>query len=168
MNQDSFALPFCELLFFLMTRRLPIILNDLAKILGTLPLRLLNDKSRKVPSLREQSGKVSAVELVHAVNEILSAAGINMDAEMQALLQKTVDLQENHIEMFFCSIKGSLSCSMNESIFSIIISRINFELQILQQGSFQHSRMDTRAKLASDALMIHDVLSTWPHEHLVS
>ncbi|CAI8605288.1 unnamed protein product [Vicia faba] len=49
----------------------------------------------QVPSLREQSGKVSAAELVHAVNEILSAAGINMDAEKQALLQKTVDLQEN-------------------------------------------------------------------------
>lgn len=49
----------------------------------------------QVPSLREQSGKVSAAELVHAVNEILSAAGINMDAEKQALLQKTIDLQEN-------------------------------------------------------------------------
>lgn len=59
----------------------------------------------QVPSLREQSGKVSAVELVHAVNEILSAAGINMDAEMQALLQKTVDLQENHIVMY-CTGKG--------------------------------------------------------------
>jgi sacsin len=49
----------------------------------------------QVPSLREQSGKVSAVELVQAVNEILSAAGINMDAEKQALLQKTIDLQDN-------------------------------------------------------------------------
>jgi sacsin len=49
----------------------------------------------QVPSLREQSGKVSAVELVQAVNEILSAAGINMDVEKQALLQKTIDLQDN-------------------------------------------------------------------------
>jgi sacsin len=51
--------------------------------------------SEQVPSLREQSGKVSAVELVQAVNEILSAAGINMDVEKQALLQKTIDLQDN-------------------------------------------------------------------------
>lgn len=49
----------------------------------------------QVPPLREQSGKVSAAELVQAVNEILSAAGINMDAEKQALLQKTIDLQDN-------------------------------------------------------------------------
>jgi sacsin len=49
----------------------------------------------QVPSLREQSGKVSAVELVQAVNEILSAAGINMDVDKQALLQKTIDLQDN-------------------------------------------------------------------------
>jgi sacsin len=49
----------------------------------------------QVPSLREQSGKVSAVELVQAVNEILYAAGINMDVEKQALLQKTIDLQDN-------------------------------------------------------------------------
>lgn len=53
------------------------------------------ETNSQVPSLREQSGKVSAAELVHAVNEILSAAGINMDAEKQALLQKTIDLQEN-------------------------------------------------------------------------
>lgn len=49
----------------------------------------------QVPPLREQSGKVSAAELVQAVNEILSAAGVNMDAEKQALLQKTIDLQDN-------------------------------------------------------------------------
>lgn len=49
----------------------------------------------QVPPLREQSGKVSAAELVQAVHEILSAAGVNMDAEKQALLQKTIDLQDN-------------------------------------------------------------------------
>lgn len=45
--------------------------------------------------LRKQSGKVSAAELVQAVNEILSAAGINIDVEKQALLQRTINLQEN-------------------------------------------------------------------------
>ena len=45
--------------------------------------------------MREQSGKVSAAELVQAVNEILSAAGISMDVEKQALLQRTINLQEN-------------------------------------------------------------------------
>ncbi|RZB94315.1 sacsin-like [Glycine soja] len=49
----------------------------------------------KVQPVRDQSGKVSAAELVQAVNEILSAAGIKMDVEKQALLQRTVNLQEN-------------------------------------------------------------------------
>ncbi|XP_008803352.1 sacsin [Phoenix dactylifera] len=41
-----------------------------------------------------QYGKVSATELVQAVHDMLSAAGINMDAEKQTLLQTTLDLQE--------------------------------------------------------------------------
>jgi len=45
--------------------------------------------------VREQSGKVSSAELVQAVNEILSAAGIKMDVEKQTLLQRTLNLQEN-------------------------------------------------------------------------
>lgn len=45
--------------------------------------------------VREQSGKVSAAELVQAVNEILSAAGIKMEVEKQSLLQRTINLQEN-------------------------------------------------------------------------
>lgn len=45
--------------------------------------------------MREQSGKVSSAELVQAVNEILSAAGIKMDVEKQTLLQRTLNLQEN-------------------------------------------------------------------------
>ncbi|XP_020205115.1 sacsin isoform X1 [Cajanus cajan] len=49
----------------------------------------------QVQPVREQSGKVSAAELVQAVNEILSAAGIKMDVEKQALLQRTINLQEN-------------------------------------------------------------------------
>lgn len=53
------------------------------------------ESNSQVPPLRELSGKVSAAELVQAVNEILSAAGINMDVEKKALLQRTIDLQEN-------------------------------------------------------------------------
>ncbi|KAK7308413.1 hypothetical protein VNO77_42018 [Canavalia gladiata] len=49
----------------------------------------------QVQPVREQSGKVSAAELMQAVNEILSAAGIKMDVEKQALLRRTINLQEN-------------------------------------------------------------------------
>ncbi|XP_030491993.2 uncharacterized protein LOC115707993 isoform X1 [Cannabis sativa] len=41
-----------------------------------------------------QYGRVSAAELVQAVDEMLSAVGIHMDAEKQSLLQKTITLQE--------------------------------------------------------------------------
>lgn len=41
-----------------------------------------------------QYGRVLAAELVQAVNEMLSAAGINMDVEKQSLLQQTITLQE--------------------------------------------------------------------------
>ncbi|TQD90400.1 hypothetical protein C1H46_024037 [Malus baccata] len=41
-----------------------------------------------------QYGRVSAEELVQAVQEMLSAAGIYMDVEKQSLLQKTITLQE--------------------------------------------------------------------------
>ncbi|CAB4295974.1 unnamed protein product [Prunus armeniaca] len=41
-----------------------------------------------------QYGRVSAGELVQAVQEMLSAAGIYMDVEKQSLLQKTLTLQE--------------------------------------------------------------------------
>ncbi|PQP98329.1 sacsin [Prunus yedoensis var. nudiflora] len=41
-----------------------------------------------------QYGRVSAGELVQAVQEMLSAAGIYMDVEKQSLLQKTLMLQE--------------------------------------------------------------------------
>lgn len=41
-----------------------------------------------------QHGRVSAAELVQAVQEMLSAAGINMDVEKQSLLETTITLQE--------------------------------------------------------------------------
>ncbi|XP_010245479.1 PREDICTED: sacsin [Nelumbo nucifera] len=41
-----------------------------------------------------QYGRVSAAELVQAVHDMLSAAGINMDVEKQSLLQTTLNLQE--------------------------------------------------------------------------
>jgi len=41
-----------------------------------------------------QYGRVSSTELVQAVHDMLSAAGINMDAEKQTLLQTTLILQE--------------------------------------------------------------------------
>lgn len=41
-----------------------------------------------------QYGRVTAKELVQAVHEMLSAAGINMELENQSLLQRTITLQE--------------------------------------------------------------------------
>lgn len=41
-----------------------------------------------------QYGRVTAKELVEAVHEMLSAAGINMELENQSLLQRTLTLQE--------------------------------------------------------------------------
>uniref|UniRef100_UPI001C07FDD5 hypothetical protein n=1 Tax=Acinetobacter indicus TaxID=756892 RepID=UPI001C07FDD5 len=41
-----------------------------------------------------QYGRVSAAELVQAVHEMLSAAGVNVDVEKQSLLQTTLTLQE--------------------------------------------------------------------------
>ncbi|KAM0945268.1 putative transcription factor C2H2 family [Dioscorea sansibarensis] len=41
-----------------------------------------------------QYGRVSASELVQAVQDMLSSAGINMDAEKQSLIQTTLTLQE--------------------------------------------------------------------------
>lgn len=41
-----------------------------------------------------QYGRVTAKELVEAVHEMLSAAGINMELENRSLLQRTITLQE--------------------------------------------------------------------------
>ncbi|WOK94827.1 sacsin [Canna indica] len=53
-----------------------------------------NEKTKIQTSKELQYGKVSAKELVQAVHDMLWAAGINMDAEKQALLQTTLTLQE--------------------------------------------------------------------------
>ena len=39
-------------------------------------------------------GGVSAAEMIHAVHEMLSASGINMDAEKQTLMQMNLTLKE--------------------------------------------------------------------------
>uniref|UniRef100_A0A0D3DDE0 RING-type domain-containing protein n=1 Tax=Brassica oleracea var. oleracea TaxID=109376 RepID=A0A0D3DDE0_BRAOL len=46
------------------------------------------------PVNETQYGRVTAKELVEAVHEMLSAAGINMELENQSLLQRTITLQE--------------------------------------------------------------------------
>ncbi|XP_028123736.1 E3 ubiquitin-protein ligase RNF34-like [Camellia sinensis] len=52
-------------------------------------------KSRSTqPNKELQYGRVSAAELVQAVHEMLSTAGVNMDVEKQSLLQTTLTLQE--------------------------------------------------------------------------
>ncbi|KAI4356900.1 hypothetical protein L6164_000883 [Bauhinia variegata] len=78
------------------------LVDDSPSTSGSKPLVEVPETSRRgksssqVQPLRElQHGKVSAAELVQAVNEMLNAAGINMDVEKQALLQRTIALQEN-------------------------------------------------------------------------
>ncbi|CAL9081959.1 unnamed protein product [Musa acuminata var. zebrina] len=53
-----------------------------------------NEKMKSQTSKELQYGKVSAQELVQAVHDMLWAAGINMDAEKQTLLQTMLTLQE--------------------------------------------------------------------------
>ncbi|XP_059447074.1 uncharacterized protein LOC132178626 isoform X3 [Corylus avellana] len=50
--------------------------------------------SQLQPGKELQYGRVSPAELVQAVHEMLSSAGINMDMEQQSLLQRTITLQE--------------------------------------------------------------------------
>ncbi|KAK9115561.1 hypothetical protein Sjap_014508 [Stephania japonica] len=51
--------------------------------------------SLKLQQARElQYGKVSAAELVQAVHDMLSAAGINIDSEKQSILQTSLTLQD--------------------------------------------------------------------------
>ncbi|CAF2017384.1 unnamed protein product [Brassica napus] len=50
--------------------------------------------SSSQPVNETQYGRVTAKELVEAVHEMLSAAGINMELENQSLLQRTITLQE--------------------------------------------------------------------------
>ncbi|XP_038718957.1 sacsin isoform X2 [Tripterygium wilfordii] len=52
-------------------------------------------KAKSSKGVKElQYGRVSAQELVQAVHEMLSAAGINLDVEKQSLLQKAITLRE--------------------------------------------------------------------------
>ncbi|KAK4348232.1 hypothetical protein RND71_034571 [Anisodus tanguticus] len=53
---------------------------------------LLVNQQQQLQAL--QHGRVSAAELVQAVQEMLSAAGISMDVEKQSLLETTITLQE--------------------------------------------------------------------------
>ncbi|KAL3718738.1 hypothetical protein ACJRO7_003791 [Eucalyptus globulus] len=53
------------------------------------------ERARSSQSCQElRYGRVSAGELVQAVQELLSAAGIHMDVEKQSLLQNTISLQD--------------------------------------------------------------------------
>ncbi|KAF6147380.1 hypothetical protein GIB67_003278 [Kingdonia uniflora] len=53
-----------------------------------------SSSSKTQPSKELQYGRVSTAELVQAVHDMLSAAGINMDVEKQSLLQITLTIQE--------------------------------------------------------------------------
>ncbi|CDP11009.1 unnamed protein product [Coffea canephora] len=59
-----------------------------------------------------QHGRVSAAEVVQAVHEMLSAAGINMDVEKQSLLQMTMTLQEQLKESQAALLLEQEKCDM--------------------------------------------------------
>ncbi|XP_076890119.1 uncharacterized protein LOC143541094 [Bidens hawaiensis] len=54
----------------------------------------VKSRNQRQPIKELEHGRVSAHELVQAVQEMLSAAGIRMDTEKQSLLQTTLSLQE--------------------------------------------------------------------------
>ncbi|GJW33592.1 sacsin isoform X1 [Tanacetum coccineum] len=58
----------------------------------------VKSRNQRQPIKELQHGRVSAEELVQAVQEMLSAAGIRMDTEKQSLLQTTLSLQERFKE----------------------------------------------------------------------
>ncbi|KAG8376019.1 hypothetical protein BUALT_Bualt09G0019400 [Buddleja alternifolia] len=55
---------------------------------------VISQPSQSQPVQDLQRGRVSAAELVQAVHEMLSSAGINLDVEKQSLLQTALTLQE--------------------------------------------------------------------------
>ncbi|XP_023004421.1 sacsin isoform X2 [Cucurbita maxima] len=59
-----------------------------------MPENLESGKIQSQPAAELQYGRVSAEELMQAVHEMLTTAGINVDIERQSLLQKTITLQE--------------------------------------------------------------------------
>lgn len=54
----------------------------------------VKSRNQRQPVKELQHGRVSAAEMVQAVHEMLSAAGIKMDVEKQSLLKTTLSLQE--------------------------------------------------------------------------
>lgn len=74
------------------------------------------------PGAELQYGRVSAAELVQAVDEMLSAVGIHMDVEKQSLLGKTVMLQEQ--------LKESQTMLLLEQV--SVISRQNVSNLLMQ------------------------------------
>lgn len=64
-----------------------------------------------------QHGQVSAAEVVQAVHEMLSAAGISMDTEKQSLLQMTLTLQEQLKESQVALLLEQVSSLRHEILF---------------------------------------------------
>nr|GMD37660.1 sacsin isoform X1 [Ipomoea batatas] len=72
----------------------PAILNADAESSGIVKSSFSQGQGKQQQTQELQYGRVSAEELVQAVHEMLSTAGINMDVEKQSLLQSTITLQE--------------------------------------------------------------------------
>ncbi|XP_031090600.1 sacsin isoform X2 [Ipomoea triloba] len=72
----------------------PAILNADAESSGIVKSSFSQGQGKRQQTQELQYGRVSAEELVQAVHEMLSTAGINMDVEKQSLLQSTITLQE--------------------------------------------------------------------------
>lgn len=69
-----------------------------------------------------QYGRVSPAEMVQAVQELLSAAGIHMDVEKQSLLQNTLSLQEQ--------LKESQAALLVEQVYFLFCSLVHWKCSI--------------------------------------
>ncbi|KAJ0674652.1 putative transcription factor C2H2 family [Helianthus annuus] len=77
-----------------------VVSDDSSNTVSSIPVdqpegsRGVKSQNQRQPIKELEHGRVSAHELVQAVQEMLSAAGIRMDTEKQSLLQTTLSLQE--------------------------------------------------------------------------
>lgn len=80
-------------------------------------------KKQKQPIKELEHGRVSPEELVQAVQEMLSAAGIRMDTEKQSLLQTTLSLQER--------LKESQATLLLEQVcISVLLYKLNSRIAL--------------------------------------
>ncbi|XP_042396486.1 uncharacterized protein LOC121986593 [Zingiber officinale] len=94
------------------------------------------NEKRKIQNPKElQYGKVSAKELVQAVHDMLSTAGINMDVDKQALLQTTLTLQEQ----------------LKESQVALLVEQVHDVGEVIGMSYAIHFDIEAKCKASTSA-----------------